>query len=272
MAHDTVAQHVPLNPCCQLLQKKELKLSQKLANSEEGRDFLKKAIAILEDKITKIEAENRNFSEELKQEQKRAEDKGDEKIYDQASRVMLENEISALRSEISYLKDRCSSGSEDEGEKVVILQARVSEGKREINHLKGHLEKERTRAENERKVIELQLKEATDALKTAMEEMARAEKLQADNEREMKTNESTIRVPLENEISSPKSQIKVLNQQALSGSQDVNMEVLLLQESICKQKPEIRQSKELLQKEKDRADSEKKKAGEEIIGLKMKEH
>lgn len=263
MAQDTVAQHEPLNPCCQLLQKKESKLSLKLAKSEEGRNFLKKAIEILQDKITKFEGENRKLSEELEQERKRAENKGDEKIEDPASRVTLENEISALRSEISALKQSCSSGSEDEGEKVVVLQERVTEGEKEINLLKGDLEKERVRAENERKVAEMQLKEANEALKTAKAEMARAEKLQADKEREMKIKENTIRVPLENEISSLKSQIEVLNQQAVPGAQDVNKEAILLQESVHEQKAEITQLKELLQKEKDRANSEKKKAEEE---------
>ncbi|KAK1375650.1 hypothetical protein POM88_031843 [Heracleum sosnowskyi] len=263
MAQDTVAQHVPLNPCCQLLQKKESKLSQKLSKSEEGRNFLKKAIAILQDKITKFEGENRKLSEELEQERKRAEDKGDKKIEDPASRVTLENEISALRSEISSLKQSCSSGSEHEGEKVVILQARVSEGEKEINFLKGNLEKERIRAENERKVAEVQPEEANEALKEAKEEMVRAEKLQADHEREMKIKESTIRVPLEYEISSLKSQIEALSQQAVSGAQDVSKEAILLQQSVHEQKAEITQLKELLQKEKDRANSETKKAEEE---------
>lgn len=218
----------------------------------------------------------------------RAKDKGsDEKIDDPAARDTLENEISALRCEISYLKQRCSSGSKDEGKKVAILQARVSQEEKEISLLKEHLDKDRIRAENERKMAKVELDKATEALKTAKAEMARAEILQADNEREMKMKESTIRVPLENEISSLKSQITVLQQQAVSvgqnvnkeaisdqkaeirkqkqavlGAKDVDKEIILLQECISDKVAEIKRLNELLQIEKYIADSERKKAEE----------
>lgn len=45
------------------MQKKESKLLQKLTKSEEGRNFLKKAIGILEDRIANFEAENTKLKE-----------------------------------------------------------------------------------------------------------------------------------------------------------------------------------------------------------------
>ncbi|XP_074333770.1 uncharacterized protein LOC141671422 isoform X2 [Apium graveolens] len=261
MAQEAVVRHVPVNPCCELLQKKETKLSQKLAKSEEGRNFLKKAIGILQEKITNFDAENVKLKAELELARKKADD-GEKKIEELASRDTLENEISSLRSEISSLKQKDCSGSEDKDKKVADLQASVSEAEKEISILKEQLEKERKRAVNEQKMAEIELKKANEALETAKAEMARVEQLQADNEREMKMNESTIRDSLESEISSLKSQIKVLQEQTVLVAQDANKEATLLQECVSEQKEEINRLKELFQIEKDRADSEKKKSDE----------
>ncbi|KAK1377362.1 hypothetical protein POM88_033555 [Heracleum sosnowskyi] len=234
-----VVRHVPVNPCCELLQKKESKLSQKLAKSEEGRNFLKKAIGILQDKIAIFEAEKVELKEELELARKKTEDDSDKNNQDFASRDTLDKEISALRSEISSLKQKVAD----------------SEWEKEMSILKDQLQKEQ-------KMAEIELNKANEALQTAKAEMARVEKLHADNEREMKVNESTIRVSLENEISCLKSQITVLQQQTVSAAQDANKEATLLQECVSGQREEINRFKELLQIEKDRADSEKKKAEE----------
>ncbi|KAK1379501.1 hypothetical protein POM88_026245 [Heracleum sosnowskyi] len=99
-----------------------------------------------------------------------------------------------------------------------------------------------------------------------------AEKLIAENEREMKIKESALRLPLENEIASLKSQIELLQQQIVSGVQDasnnsevedVNEEAVVYERRVSERGTEIKRLKKLLQKEKKKADSEKKKADTE---------
>ncbi|GKE84515.1 hypothetical protein Tco_1558257, partial [Tanacetum coccineum] len=77
------------------------------------------------------------------------------------------------------------------------------------------------------------------------------EKLRADDERMAKEKESVVRVSLENEISSLKSDVLSLSQKGSS-----------VPESLLKVETEKNESKKDLQKEKAKADSKKKRADE----------
>lgn len=54
-----------------------------------------------------------------------------------AARVSLENEISALRSEISVLQQKGRLQAKDKSEDLKLLQVSVSDREREISQLKN---------------------------------------------------------------------------------------------------------------------------------------
>ncbi|KAM4112485.1 hypothetical protein ACJW30_05G143900 [Castanea mollissima] len=101
------------------------------------------------------------------------------------------------------------------------------------------------------------------------------EQTRADNEKEGRLKESMARVSLENEISTLKSEISSLQQKTSTNALDRNEEVKLLQVRVSEGEKEINRLKELLGKEKRRADAErknaegeKKKAAEELKSIK----
>ena len=163
-------------------------------------------------------------------------------------RVMLENEISALKSEISTLLQKGSAFSEDENGEVKLLQDQVFEGEKEISRLKELLEGEKIRADSEKKNAEVEKKSAGDAWKHVKAE------------EEGKEKEEALRFSLENEISALKSEISTLQWKGSAVAEEKNREVKLLQDRVSKGEKEISRLKELLEIAKTRVDSEKKNA------------
>ncbi|XP_050288057.1 uncharacterized protein LOC126726747 [Quercus robur] len=101
------------------------------------------------------------------------------------------------------------------------------------------------------------------------------EQARADNEKEGRLKESMARVSLENEIFTLKSEISSLQQKTSTNALDRNEEVKILQVRVSEGEKEINRLKELLGKEKRRADAErknaegeKKKAAEELKSIK----
>lgn len=153
--------------------------------------------------------------------------------------------MSALRSEISALKQTVSLGFKGMHEKAGILQASGSEGEK-------HIDKGR------------------EAWYIGKDESTMTEKLQTEN-RELKMKEPPIIVSAEEEISSLKSQITSLQEQLVPGAQDVHKDlvaqdadegVTLLQGLVFERETEIRRLTELLEKVKSKADGEYKNSEE----------
>ncbi|XP_065632306.1 stress response protein NST1-like [Quercus suber] len=101
------------------------------------------------------------------------------------------------------------------------------------------------------------------------------EQARADNEKEGRLKESMARVSSENEISTLKSEISSLQQKTSTNALDRNEEVKILKVRVSEGEKEINRLKELLGKEKRRADAErknaegeKKKAAEELKSIK----
>lgn len=154
-----------------------------------------------------------------------------------------EKEMSALRSEIFTLKQKANLGPKGMSENGGILQTSVLEGEKHIYKGNG-------------------------AWNIEKDELAMVEKLQAENKRELEMKEMAIKVHLEDEISSLKSQIKSLQQQLVPGAQDVHnlvtqdadKEVTPLQERGSDRETEIYCLTELPTKKKNKADCESKQA------------
>lgn len=118
------------------------------------------------------------------QEQARAETEKEGKDEKLAVRVSLENEISALKSEVFSLKQKISADAKDGKGEVKLLQDHVSEVEKEITRLKSLLEEEKIRVNSEKKNAEAQKKSAAEAWK-----QVKTERAKADEERKLANNE-----------------------------------------------------------------------------------
>ncbi|KAJ6950889.1 hypothetical protein NC651_004540 [Populus alba x Populus x berolinensis] len=229
------------NPCCNVWKEKCRKL-------EEGRKSLRQAVKLLTEQADKLQAENVSLKKACEEERVKVEAEKGGKEKEAVLRVMLENEISALKSEISTLQQKGSAFSEDENGEVKLLQDQVFEGEKEISRLKELLEGEKITADSEKKNAEVEKKSAGDAWKHVKAE------------EEGKEREEALRFSLENEISALKSEMSTLQWKGSAVAEDQNQEVKLLQDQVSKGEKEISRLKELLEIAKTRVDSEKKNA------------
>ncbi|XP_011013629.1 PREDICTED: uncharacterized protein LOC105117603 isoform X1 [Populus euphratica] len=229
------------NPCCKVWKEKCGKL-------EEGRKCLRQAVKLLTEQADKFQAENVSLNKACEEERAKVEAAKEGREKEAALRVKLEKEISALQSEVSTLHQKGSAFPEVENTEVKLLQDQFFKGEKEISRLNELLERERLRADSEKKNAEVEKKSAAEAWKHV-----KAEK-------EGKEKEAALRVSLENEISALKSEISSLQQKGSMVDEDKNGEVKLLQDQVSKGEKEINRLKELHEREKTRAESEKKKA------------
>eukprot|EP00258_Populus_trichocarpa_P027055 XP_024443074.1 uncharacterized protein LOC7480412 isoform X2 [Populus trichocarpa] len=229
------------NPCCNVWKEKCRKL-------EEGRKSLRQAVKLLTEQADKLQAKNVSLKKACEEERVKVEAEKGGKEKEAALRVMLDNEIFALKSEISTLQQKGSANSEDENGEVKLLQDQVFEGEKEISRLKELLEGEKIRADSEKENAEVEKKSAADALKHVKAE------------EEGKEKEEALRFSLENEISALKSEISTLQWKGSAVAEEKNWEVKLLQDQVSKGEKEISRLKELLEIAKTRVDSEKKNA------------
>ncbi|KAL4385864.1 hypothetical protein GQ457_09G000770 [Hibiscus cannabinus] len=100
------------------------------------------------------------------------------------------------------------------------------------------------------------------AEKLALKQACEEEKARTKVEKEGREKELAFRVSLENEISVLKSEISNLKQKEVSDVEDKIEEIKLLKASVSDRDKEISWLKELVEKEKKRADLEKKKAAD----------
>ncbi|GLU17515.1 hypothetical protein SLE2022_338780 [Rubroshorea leprosula] len=106
----------------------------------------------------------------------------------------------------------------------------------------------------DRKIDELEVENAN--LKKAIEEL----QVQANMEKDGRENELAAKTSLEMEITAMKSKLSCLKQKEVTGGQDKNEEIKVLQDLVSDREKEINCLKELLETEKKRVDSEKKNA------------
>ncbi|XWS09052.1 hypothetical protein CRYUN_Cryun40dG0052700 [Craigia yunnanensis] len=148
---DAPAEEDQLSPCCQVWKKKYSK-------AEKGRICLKQAVRLLEKGYDNIQAQNLTLRKSkisaivsYEEEQVRSKEEKEGREKELALRVLLENELSAQKSEISNLKLKGVSDIEDKTEEIKLLKASVSDREKEINWLKELVEKEKKRADLEKK-------------------------------------------------------------------------------------------------------------------------
>ncbi|MBA0745303.1 hypothetical protein Gogos_007881, partial [Gossypium gossypioides] len=186
---------VQVSPCCQVWKNKYLKV-------EKGRMCLKQAVRLLEKECDNIQAQNLKLKKAYEDEQARAEVEKEGKKKELALRGSLENELSALKSEISNLQQKGDSDVEHKFEEIKLLEASLSDREKEISWLKELVEKEKKRAD-------LEKKKAAEAEKHAdiVKSKAGEERRLADMERKKAEDYRTQLEALREEVSEAKSKL-----------------------------------------------------------------
>ncbi|CAI8590353.1 unnamed protein product [Vicia faba] len=273
---------LPENGCCTELKKKYSKL-------QESRNALREAVKLLEQTVNKFQTQNVSLKKAYQEESAKAKIEKEEKLKEFNAKVLLENEVSALKSEITALQLKCDTVAQEEHEDVEALEADISDKEKEIDRLKKVVEKEKKKAESERKVVENEvcaLKAEINALQqkcgtTAQEENENVKALKADIcdkekeivrlkklvEKEKKRADSERKV-VGTEVSALKAEISALQQKCGTNAQEENENVKALKANISDKEKENDRLKKLMEKEKKRADSERKVAENEVSALK----
>ncbi|XP_050222630.1 uncharacterized protein LOC126672717 [Mercurialis annua] len=238
MAEDvSVKQSAANNQCCQVWR-------EKCSRLEAGRKHLRQAVQILNEQADKIQAENLALKKAHEEEQVQA---ATVKEKDLAARVTLENEVSALKLELSSLKQVGSADVEDENKKLKLLKDNISKAEKEIVRLKALLEKEKTRADSEKKSAEAEEKSASEALK-----LMKPEKVKADEERKL----AFIR---EKKAEEYRFQLEAFRKEAEEAKSKLVFETNKFEEAV----KQIEAEKHKVTKESKSADSEMVKAEEQ---------
>lgn len=180
------------------------------------------------------------------------EKKGREEVL--AAKVSLENEISALKSEISILQRKKGGSNAQSIEEVKLLDIRVTENEREIKRLKGEVEKEKIRAESEKKNAEVEKKRAAEAWKCV-----EAEKGKAEEERRRANIEGK-------KAEEYKLQLEALRKEAVEEERR-RAKLVLESSKLGDMTKKLESEKQKVSKEKKRANNEGKKAEEYRIQL-----
>lgn len=185
-------------------------------------------LLLLRTRHAEMEAEIANLKELVEEEKVRADSERQDKSKESADRVSLEKEIDVLKSEIHSLLHK--EGSKSKVQDVDSEFLRHAEMETEIDRLKVLLEEEKARA---------------------------------DAERLEKSKESANRVSLEKEIDVLKAQMHSLHQREGSQLKVQDNELLLLRTHCAEMEAEIDKLKELVEKERMKADCDRRKADEE---------
>ncbi|CAN1226717.1 hypothetical protein LINGRAPRIM_LOCUS1109 [Linum grandiflorum] len=233
-------------------EKKNAEVQKKIAAEALKRVKAEKGKAVEENKHADAERKKaEGYRVQLEVLKKEAEDMNslliserEERTRDLASKTSLENEVSVLQSEISYLKKQCAAGQQKEKE-YMLLKDLVSEGEIKCACIDG---KHGGYCENRAETCLLPLQ----ALMKEVEET----KSMLDFEKEEHTKEVARRLSLEEEIVGLKSQTCGLQRRE---AEDIHGEIKILKGSLDQKEEEIRQLQELFDKVKLELNSEKKK-------------
>ncbi|XP_021298065.1 uncharacterized protein LOC110427031 isoform X2 [Herrania umbratica] len=199
---DAPEEDVQVSPCCQVWK-------NKYSKAEKGRICLKQAVRLLERGCDDIQAQNLTLKKAYGEEQARAKVEKEGREKESALRVSLENELCALKSEISNLRQKGVPDAEDKTDEMKLLKAIVSDREKEINWLKELVEKEKKRADLEKKNAAAEKKKAAEASKDAETEKGKGseERRLADIERKKAEDCRTQLEALRKEVNEAKSKL-----------------------------------------------------------------
>ncbi|RAL50215.1 hypothetical protein DM860_007889 [Cuscuta australis] len=259
MAEDATAKLELSNSCCVAWKERYAKLKEKYSKLEEGRNALRKGLSIYEQQISKIQSENLTLKKAYEGEKVRADNESHEKAKESALRASLESEVAGLKSNILLMQHNPSPASEGLVRENAQLQRFLSEKVTEVSRLKELLENERSRAEKNKAETE---RKKADELRKKL----KTEKNKADEERrlvESEGKEAAENRPKLEAAMKEADEVKMklaLEHNPSPASEDFERVKAQLQGVLLEKDTEVSRLKELLESERFRADSEKKKA------------
>ncbi|CAL1402801.1 unnamed protein product [Linum trigynum] len=234
MEEGVASKEAGVGSCCE-------KLSVKCSQLVEGRKNLKKAVAILKESINKIEEENARLKKECEEARGLAANECERKQKELEVSLSLEKEVSALKSEVSSLRQRGNLDTEGKDGEIKLLREQVSEGKSETSKLKELLDKQIQRAVTEKKNADAEKRKAAEAQKSMKTEKARADK-------EMKCTATERKRAEDYQI-----QLEALKKECADFRQK-EKEFMLFKDGASERDKELGRLRDLLEKEKTRAE------------------
>nr|XP_043608272.1 uncharacterized protein LOC122580067 [Erigeron canadensis] len=232
------------NPCCTLWKDRFLKLQQKLKKAEEGRAFLKEAVKVYEGQCDKVQAECLKFKTAYEEEKMKSNCERMDKEKEKAARIVLENEISSLKSENLLLTQKGGSVPQHMDEELLHLRERILESEKEINCLREQLQM-KCNTDQELSNLRAQLLNVETEKKHLKKDLQK-EKARADSEKKRADQVLKTAKSEQTEVKALKNEKNTMNDLSSLKSKNQNLEA------------EISRLKELLDKEKKRAQSETK--------------
>ncbi|CAI9089585.1 OLC1v1024181C2 [Oldenlandia corymbosa var. corymbosa] len=240
MAEDVVVKDKACKPCCQVWEEKYSKMKEKFLKSESIRKAFKDTLPQVEQRLSKLQAENSDLKKACDKERARAESEKEDKEKENTLRVALENEISALKTEILSLQENGDLKRRGLDQDVASLQQRILEAEAEVLELKGLLQMEKEKVVHEKEKVDMERKRAEEALIKVKAEMKKASEVKRLTDIEKKKDEKFI------------LQIESLRSEADETKSKLALQTSKYEEEIRKLKAEI----ELSKKERDRAKKE----------------
>ncbi|KAL4569770.1 hypothetical protein LXL04_025413 [Taraxacum kok-saghyz] len=158
------------NPCCSEWKDRLLKVQQKCKKTEDARAALKKAVGLYERQFTLMQDDIQKIKKACEEEKLQINNERKDKEKE------LENEISALKSELLSLTQKEGSVPEHIDKELILLRGRVADSEKEIKCLQDQLQKEKTVAATDRKKAVEDRKRADMALQSFKTEKSRIEK------------------------------------------------------------------------------------------------
>lgn len=198
----------------------------------------------------------------------RAKIEKEEKLKESNANASLENEVSALKSEVTTLQQKCSTGAQGENGDVKVLQAVISDREKEINRLKELVEKEKKRADSERKKSENEKKKAAEAWKlleaekkVSAEKGMRLSKIEVEKAEEYRLQQ----VHLEKEVTETKAKLASEVLKFKEATKRFEAEKHKLSAEKRNAESEMKKAKERVEVEKQKAAREKQHADAELV-------
>ncbi|KAK9022442.1 hypothetical protein V6N11_002704 [Hibiscus sabdariffa] len=154
---------VQVSPCCQVWKNKYLK-------AEKGRMCLKQAVRLLEKGCDDIQVQNLRLKKAYEDEQARAKLEEEGKEKELALRVLLENELSSLKSDVSNLRLKGVSDVEHKIEEIKRLgeKKRADLEKKKSAEAAKLADSEKSKAGEEQRLADIERKKA-DVYRTQLE-------------------------------------------------------------------------------------------------------
>ncbi|OMO83102.1 hypothetical protein CCACVL1_11556, partial [Corchorus capsularis] len=262
----TSVEDVQVSSCCQVWK-------SKYSKALEGRKCLKQAVGLLQKGFDDAQAQNVALKKAYEEEKVRAKSEKEGRENESALRVSLENELSALKFEISNLKQNGVSDTEDKTEEIKLLKASVSDREKEISWLKELVEKEKNKAELEKKNAAAEKKEAAEASKHAEIEKGKAceERRLAEIERKKAEDYRIQLEALRKEFNKAKSKLvseKSQFDEATKQLQEEKKKAVELRQRADLEMAKAEEQRKIAEETKKKADEERKCADMEMANAK----